>query len=525
MYGGGLRVTTTIDLGLQELARKAIAEHLDDPDGPEAALVALDPKTGNVLAMVGGRNYRESQFNLAVQGQRQPGSAFKPFVLATALEKGISPGDDDFESKPLEISLGDKLWTSRSQLRGLLPRADRPRDGDDPLRQRRLRAARRARRADDVIRDGPPAGHDEPAKQYFSIGLGTQAANPLELARAYAAFANGGFRIDIRGRKPGTTWNRPRAVDAVEDAEGNVVDDFQQQPRRVLSDADGLDREPAAPGRRARGDGDARGAPPAGASPARPARPRTTATRGSSGTRPSSWSAVWVGYPKGLRPMLTEFHGESVTGGTFPAEIFKTFAEQALPYLGKRAGDVDLPPSDWVAPLAVVQRDGLLQRDNGNCRNAYHVLYFGGAGPKRTANCKPNEVEIPSLVGRRRSRPRRALAAQPLGSVVSTSPPQPRRAARTSSSTRSRASGRASAYDEVKLCWRSRCTASSAACRGSRSARLGRKLGRLQARRPRRRRGRTGRRSGSSPRCRRPESPPSPGCGSSSSSRGGKRWS
>src|SRR6185503_2525219 len=76
VYGGGFRVTTTIDLRLQELARKAIASKLPDAEGPEAALVALDPTTGNVLAMVGGRNYRESQFNLAVQGQRQPGSAF-----------------------------------------------------------------------------------------------------------------------------------------------------------------------------------------------------------------------------------------------------------------------------------------------------------------------------------------------------------------------------------------------------------------------------------------------------------------
>ena len=61
---------------------------LKDPTGPQAALVAIDPRDGAVLAMVGGSNYRESQFNLAVQGERQPGSAFKPFVLAAALERG-----------------------------------------------------------------------------------------------------------------------------------------------------------------------------------------------------------------------------------------------------------------------------------------------------------------------------------------------------------------------------------------------------------------------------------------------------
>ena len=72
-----------------------------DPDGPPAALVAIDPRDGRVLAMFGGANFRGSQFNLAVQGERQPGSAFKPFVLATALEEGISPAST-FVSKPVD---------------------------------------------------------------------------------------------------------------------------------------------------------------------------------------------------------------------------------------------------------------------------------------------------------------------------------------------------------------------------------------------------------------------------------------
>ena len=93
VFGGGLRVTTTIDLGLQQLAQTAISKWLTHPGGPSAALVAIDPRNGEVKAMIGGDNFRESQFNLAVQGERQPGSSFKPFVLATALQDGISPDD------------------------------------------------------------------------------------------------------------------------------------------------------------------------------------------------------------------------------------------------------------------------------------------------------------------------------------------------------------------------------------------------------------------------------------------------
>ena len=111
VFGGGLRVVTTIDLGLQEQARKAISKVLTAPDGPAAALVAIDPRDGRVLAMVGGNNYRKSQFNLAVQGERQPGSSFKPFALATALQQGISPSTV-FESKPVSIPLGDAPTTS-----------------------------------------------------------------------------------------------------------------------------------------------------------------------------------------------------------------------------------------------------------------------------------------------------------------------------------------------------------------------------------------------------------------------------
>src|SRR5205085_11430168 len=88
---GGLQVTTTIDLRLQEAARRAIASHLPSRDDPASALVAIDPRSGAIKAMVsylpGGRKL---QFNLATQSGRQAGSSFKPFVLATALDQGVS---------------------------------------------------------------------------------------------------------------------------------------------------------------------------------------------------------------------------------------------------------------------------------------------------------------------------------------------------------------------------------------------------------------------------------------------------
>src|SRR4051794_32604684 len=103
-FGGGLRVYTSIDLKLQAAAAKAIKLKLKHV-GPSGALVAIDPTTGQIKVMVGGPNYRKSQFNLAAQARRQPGSAFKPFVLLAALQAGIQP-QTVFDSKPQFIQAG-----------------------------------------------------------------------------------------------------------------------------------------------------------------------------------------------------------------------------------------------------------------------------------------------------------------------------------------------------------------------------------------------------------------------------------
>ena len=153
---------TSINLQVQQAAREAIAKWLNWTDAPSAALVALDPRDGRVLAMVGGNNFRKSQFNLAVQGERQPGSAFKPFVLATALEQGVAPGST-FVSKPITIYLDGTYWPVQ-QLRGCVPRHDRPAAGDDPFGQQRLRAADAARSGrPSVVKTAHRLGHHEPA--------------------------------------------------------------------------------------------------------------------------------------------------------------------------------------------------------------------------------------------------------------------------------------------------------------------------------------------------------------------------
>ncbi len=108
VFKGGLRVETTLDTRLQRYAENAVKRNL--PSGPEAALVSIEPQTGYVKALVGGRNYRKNKFNLATQGRRQAGSAFKTFTLVTALQEGMPPYYRIDSSSPAMIPTKPKPW-------------------------------------------------------------------------------------------------------------------------------------------------------------------------------------------------------------------------------------------------------------------------------------------------------------------------------------------------------------------------------------------------------------------------------
>ena len=406
VYGGGLRVQTTIDLGLQELARKSAWSVLRKPDGPSAALVALDPRTGDVLAMVGGRNYSKSQFNLAVQSRRQPGSSFKPFVLATALEDGVSPATH-FTSEPISIWLGDRYWAPSNYEDVYLGDVDlvsaTVHSDNAVYAQLTQLVSPRA-----VARTARRLGVRSRLRPVYSIGLGTEAVNPLELARAFAAFASGGYRIDTR-----TFGNRPRVIEEVRKPGGKVLARNDQVPRKVLSARTAAwvneilqDVVRSGTGRRAY----LSGWTVAG-------KTGTTENYGDAwfvGYTPQLVTAVWVGYPTGLRPMLTEYGGEPVAGGTLPAMIWKRFMERALRHLHDEPEGFAVPSSAYGAAQWVVQRDGRIQRDNGLCRGRHLVVYFPDAAPGRTANCKENEVDVPRVIGDRLRDAKHRLSLAPL---------------------------------------------------------------------------------------------------------------
>jgi penicillin-binding protein 1A len=442
VFGGGLRIRTTLDLELQKLAQESIWKILDDPEGPSAALVALDPTTGDVLAMVGGRNYRESQFNLATQGTRQPGSAFKPFVLAAALQQGISPVTH-FTSKQTAIPLGDRVWVVNNYedaYLGSIDLVDATAHSDNAVYAQLTRLVGPAA----VVRAATNAGVKSKLRNYFSIGLGAQAVTPIELARAYATFAAGGYRIDTK-----TFGDAPRVVDEIVAPGGRALVRRDQTSKKVFSDRTAAWVNEMLQGVVERGSG-VRAQLPGWTEAGKTG---TTENYGDAwfvGYTPRLVTAVWVGYPEGLKPMLTEFEGEPVAGGTYPALIWKSFMEKALKKLAVQPDGFEPPPSELQSARMVVQRDGRVQLDNGVCHSRVEVVYFAGFGPKRTANCKPNEVEVPSVVGRTLEQAQVRLASQPLTPVLRYKPAAPGQRVDVVLDQQPRR-GRLSSYDNVVL--------------------------------------------------------------------------
>jgi penicillin-binding protein 1A len=327
-FEGGLTVKTTLDLDLQDAAERAVNKYLP-LGGPSAAVVAIDNKSGEVRAMVGGRDYAERPFNLATQGQRQPGSSMKPFILASALKKGFGAGSLWPSRKRVFTVPGTKghekfvvnnfenKYAGTQTLAGGLTYSDNSVYSTVGIKVGTKRIAALAQRM----------GIRTPVSSNYAMTLGglKEGVTPLDMAHAYETFIEHGRRIggtlgagrtgpvgisevDIPGRKP---RRNNRIVTPVLDR--SIADQTVGIMATVISQGTGR-RAALGPGKFAAG---------------------KTGTTENSGDAwfvgfNERWTvAVWVGYADKLKPMLTEFAGAPVEGGTFPALIWHDFMTEA----------------------------------------------------------------------------------------------------------------------------------------------------------------------------------------------------
>ena len=328
-FGSGLKIRTTLDPAMQKAAEQAIAGRLGGI-GPTASIVVIDNKTGGVRAMVGGTNFDKRPFNLATNGKRQPGSAIKPFILATALDQGVSP---------------NSVWSSR---RKVFPYKE-PNGKKDIFVVNNYEnsysgsttLARATAQSDNSVyaEIGMQVGRKKVAKMANEMGLRTklstnpamllgglkEGVTPLEMAFAYSTIANRGRRVSgTLASYPGG----PVAIEKVENSRGKTEDKNKARSKRVFSEQVGETMRGMLHGVVVGGTGTKAqvGEWAAG-------KTGTTENYGDAwfvGFTDRYTAAVWVGYPDRVKYMTTHYHGQPVAGGTFPTEIWHDFMAAAI---------------------------------------------------------------------------------------------------------------------------------------------------------------------------------------------------
>ena len=333
LFKGGLRITTTLDRRRQAAAEAAIARVLSSPEtDPAAAVVSIEPGTGFVQALVGGRDFfgsaAEAKFDLATQGSRPAGSAFKPFVLAAALEQQVPVTKFYDAPATLTIPLPREPWTVSNyegQGGGRMTLVDATIRSVNTVYAQLILDVGPA----DAVATAARLGITSPLQPLPSAVLGTNDVTPLEMASAYGTLANRGLAVP------------PVFVTRVVGSDGRVLFQHQHSQKRVLAQGSADVAVDVLRQAVERGTG----------VKARIGRP----VAGKTGTgqewrdawfvgfTPELATAVWVGFPDRQRSMVPPATRILVTGGSWPAEIWGLYAAEALADVP--AGEFPVPPA------------------------------------------------------------------------------------------------------------------------------------------------------------------------------------
>ncbi|MGH2454330.1 MAG: PBP1A family penicillin-binding protein [bacterium] len=378
VYRGGLSIITTLDPPTQALAEKAVRQGIARGLAAglrtsQAALVALDPRTGHIKAMIGGGDFAKSQFNRAWQAQRQPGSAFKPFIYVTALADGIPPSRV-LEDAPVTFQIpGTKPYKPKNydgRFRGPIPLRRAVEQSVNIPAVRMLDELG----TDRVVEMAQRMGIASPLHPHLSLALGTADVTPLEMASAYGTLANTGVRVP------------PVALLKVSDASGKVLYEASSERVAALSPEVAYLMTDILKGVITRGTGRA-------ALIGRPAAGKTGTTDDYRnawfiGYVPQLSVAVWVGNDDNA-PM------RRVVGGGLPAQIWAAFMKSALAKVEK---------VDWSRPGGIIAQRG--------------EIYIRGTEPPPEPVPTPG-LAVPGLVPGAPAGVPPAVAAAPVVSIDS----------------------------------------------------------------------------------------------------------
>ncbi len=374
VFKGGLTVYTTLDTRMQKYAESAAHEKFNRAGEPEVALVAIDPRNGYVKAVVGGRDYAKRKFNLATQGHRQPGSSFKTFVLATALEQGMPPYFDVDSSSPAVIPAKPKPWTvdnSEGSGQGMMSLEAATWSSVNTVF---------ARVADEVgiknvAKMAKRMGITTSLPNYPSIALGAANVTPLEMASAYGTLANNGVRND------------PVFISKVVDRNGAVI--FEATPRGTQAIKPAIARTTTDILKGVIEHGTA-----TAADIGRPAAGKTGTSQLNRdvwfvGYTPQLVAAVWVGYPTEKTIVVD---GSRAFGGTVAAPIWASFMKRALAGQPKKdfakAPEPKYDPGKFHIPVTFTNAPSVTGKSISQASKmldgGYSIIYVWSKKPKGT---------------------------------------------------------------------------------------------------------------------------------------------
>ena len=379
VFKGGLKIYTSLDLELQKKAQDAFLN-----SGKEGALIAIEPVTGQIKAMVGGKNYEESEFNRATQAYRQPGSAFKTFVYLTAIEKRLSPSLV-LEDTPIVYENGWSPENYEKEFRGFVTLREAFEDSINIIGVKLLERVG----VRDVIQNAQKAGIKSSLRPDLSLALGTSEVTPLEMASAYATIANMG------------TYEEPISILKIEDHDGKVLEQNSSISKKVFSEEVCYTLIKLMEGVIQRGTG-------WNAQINRPAAGKTGTTNECIdawfvGFTPELACAVYVGNDN------RETLGNKMTGGVVAAPIWHDFMISALQ--GQPIKDFPRPKN--VHEITVCSKTGLLP--GTQCEKTVKVTFITGTEPHQVCQGdsslssqiiveppKPSQEELPVIEGKKK---------------------------------------------------------------------------------------------------------------------------
>ncbi|MDX9820660.1 MAG: PBP1A family penicillin-binding protein [Syntrophales bacterium] len=384
LYRTGYRYHTTIDPLQQAAAEEAVARGIEEIEKAalhaveplQAALVAVDPVSGAMTAMVGGRSYEQTQFNRAVDAHRQPGSAFKPFVLLAALSPSAQGKADRTLSTmvsggPVSLPTPEGTWTPVNFEGKTYGNITIRRTIEDSVNTATVRIANDVG-PKEVLETARAAGITSPLKEVPSMALGSFEVSPLELAYAYATIASGGVRF------------APFPLSSVTAADGEVILAKKPQRQQAFDPRTAYLAAYALEGVLERGT--AKSAKSLGIS--FPASGKTGTTNGNRdswfvGFTPDVVCAVWVGYDSGADTGLTGAQGA--------LHIWARFLRALYP----QAGPAAMRPPEGIETAVIDPDTGCLV--TSECPQQLTEAYLAGTAPKETCPLHPANVVVETL--------------------------------------------------------------------------------------------------------------------------------